>query len=220
MMLQQLPNSVVYQHHDQVQRHYHSRSSSPTSTPTAAMDTSRSVIIKRTHSTEDLATLREQRQSCEDMMEEHRRWYIAANAAAVVKQEPTQIIVQHRSTDYEDRESDYESPGRERSYQHAERYEQREEAYEAKEVREDADTEGPLDLSMNKYKMPRRDRDDRDSGTDSEDSSGGNGDDQAPGRAYKKSLMKRYCKSHFAYTRLPKCLLLESDLRNLLWLRV
>lgn len=183
MMLQHLPSSVVYHHqpHDQVERHYHSRSSSPTSTPTTVE--APSVIIKRTYSTEDLATLREQRRSREEMFEGHRRWY-------VVKDEQHPRAPSSRPVEYE--ESDYESPDRERRSYHAAQYECKEEVYEITEEKEAADVEGPLDLSMNKYKSKRHERDD--SGTDSEDSSGGNGDDQAQGRAYKKSLMKRYCK--------------------------
>lgn len=53
------------------------------------------------------------------------------------------------------------------------------------------DDDMPLDLSL-KYSDRRRDR--QDPGTDSDDS-GGPGEDRREGRAYKKSLMKRYCKS-------------------------
>jgi hypothetical protein len=58
----------------------------------------------------------------------------------------------------------------------------------------DAEDEAPLDLSMGSKK--RRGR--RDSGTESDDSTGlgdeGRGNE---GRAYKKSLMKRYCELKF-----------------------
>lgn len=61
---------------------------------------------------------------------------------------------------------------------------------------EDADDDVPLDLSMHSKK--RRGR--TDSGTDSDDSTGmgdeGRGNE---GRAYKKSLMKRYCKYTLIY---------------------
>jgi hypothetical protein len=59
---------------------------------------------------------------------------------------------------------------------------------------EEQDEDAPLDLSMGSKK--RRDR--VDSGTDSDDSTGlgdeGEGGRGNEGRAYKKSLMKRYCK--------------------------
>lgn len=61
------------------------------------------------------------------------------------------------------------------------------------ETADEPDDEAPLDLSMGSKK--RRGR--SDSGTDSDDSTGlgdeGRGNE---GRAYKKSLMKRYCKLH------------------------
>lgn len=188
MMLQHLPSSVVYQHlqHDQVERHYHSRSSSPTPTPTSAE--APSVIIKRTYSVENMVTLREQRRLREEMFLEQRRWY------AVKDDELSpQINLKNRAV-VEFEESDRESPDQESNY-HT-RYESKEEEVyhiQIRDVPDETDAEGPLDLSMNKYKVQRRDRDE--SGTDSEDSSGGNGDDQAQGKAYKKSLMKRYCES-------------------------
>lgn len=64
-------------------------------------------------------------------------------------------------------------------------------AYDEPEPEGEPDDEAPLDLSMGSKK--RRGR--TDSGTDSDDSTGlgdeGRGNE---GRAYKKSLMKRYCK--------------------------
>lgn len=71
------------------------------------------------------------------------------------------------------------------------------------ETAEEPDDDAPLDLSMGSKK--RRGR--TDSGTDSDDSTGlgdeGRGNE---GRAYKKSLMKRYCElkqEHFILTSCP-----------------
>lgn len=112
-------------------------------------------------------------------------------------------------------ESDYESPERkyrgviehpherrhlededrspERKYRPSERAPEDDDDEEDYEHRgAGVDPDAPLDLSMNKKykKLVKRER--CDSGTESEDSSGGNG--AAQGRsAYKKSLMKRYC---------------------------
>lgn len=59
-------------------------------------------------------------------------------------------------------------------------------------IKSEIDDDLPLDLSI--HSDNRRNR--NDSGTDSDDS-GGPGEDQGQGRAYKKSLMKRYCKYDF-----------------------
>lgn len=60
----------------------------------------------------------------------------------------------------------------------------------------DDDDERPLDLSLSTALGRRRGRT-YSGGTDSDDSAGGLGEDKGQGRAYKKSLMKRYCKSNF-----------------------
>jgi hypothetical protein len=63
------------------------------------------------------------------------------------------------------------------------------------EAADEPDDDAPLDLSMGSKK--RRGR--TDSGTDSDDSTGlGDGRGHG-GRAYKKNLMKRYCKSNLFY---------------------
>lgn len=59
------------------------------------------------------------------------------------------------------------------------------------EKSDEQDEDAPLDLSMGSKK--RRGR--ADSGTDSDDSTGTGEEGRNEGRAYKKSLMKRYCKS-------------------------
>lgn len=57
---------------------------------------------------------------------------------------------------------------------------------------EEMDDNAPLDLSL---PAAGRRRDRTFSGTDSDDSSGPGGDDKVGGKAaYKKNLMKRYCK--------------------------
>ncbi|GAB0100175.1 Ecdysone-induced protein 74EF isoform A [Sergentomyia squamirostris] len=62
--------------------------------------------------------------------------------------------------------------------------------YEGQRFENDDDDDMPLDLSL-KYPERRRSADRQDPGTDSDDS-GGPGEDRREGRAYKKSLMKRY----------------------------
>lgn len=187
-MLQHLPVTpqsgagVIYHHtnHDQPERNYHSRSSSPIPAPTY---TRSPVIIKRTYSSEDLRMphsepieRRHQRMSRDDMIyndmdgDQHR-------------------IIHRRRNSSENYESPEREPPRSRFviYEVIER-----EHVDVEHVDDTPDPDAPLDLSM-KYKSGQR-QDHCDSGSESEDSLSGNGR-QGEGRAYKKSLMKRYCKS-------------------------
>lgn len=84
------------------------------------------------------------------------------------------------------------------------------EVYGRRDVDEDDDV--PLDLSINSaehrrphyqyshHRIQDDHRQNHDSGTDSDDSGGPGGEDRGPGTAaYKKSLMKRYCKLNFKF---------------------
>jgi hypothetical protein len=127
-------------------------------------------LIKRSVSEEDLRM---------SVNHERRRLSMEQSEHHVISHRPQILMNYHRGL-------------KEESVERKSFSEQQYEPSEEPEVEPEADDEAPLDLSMGSKK--RRGR--TDSGTESDDSTAmgdeGRGNE---GRAYKKSLMKRYCKS-------------------------
>lgn len=231
MMLQHLPvvpasvpnsvTSVIYRHDSsehEIHRTYHSRSSSPVHTAYVNRDRS-PVIIKRTHSIEDLKHYHNAQHhhhllsSRDDMVDsdgDHHRIVSRHSEPAMHRR----YLIRHIE-DEMGNEDEYERNSvplreeRELSEEGQKRrdrngryvvYEEevvvqerikREQSVDAgvEENEEDHDPDAPLDLSM-KFKRNST-SDNCESGSDSESDSSRAG--QQRSSAYKKSLMKRYC---------------------------
>lgn len=159
--------SVDYVRH--MRRRSLSRSISPvrSHSPTYVKAAEHHHLIKRSVSEEDLRMNHERRRLSMDETEHH-----------VISHRPQILMSYHRGLKAE---SEEEKKSVEQAWLSA----------------EEPDDDAPLDLSMGSKK--RRGR--MDSGTDSDDSTGlGDGDEGGrgnEGRAYKKSLMKRYCEFCF-----------------------
>lgn len=228
MMLQHLPvvpasvpnsvTSVIYRHDSsehEIHRTYHSRSSSPVHTAYVNRDRS-PVIIKRTHSIEDLKHYHNAQHhhllsSRDDMVDsdgDHHRIVSRHSEPSMHRR----YLIRHIETD-EMGEDEYERnsvPLREEREEESQKrrdrngryvvYEEevvvqerikREQSVDAgvEENEEEHDPDAPLDLSM-KFKRNST-SDNCESGSDSESDSSRAG--QQRSSAYKKSLMKRYC---------------------------
>lgn len=227
MMLQHLPvvpasvpnsvPSVIYRHDSsehEIHRTYHSRSSSPVHTAYVNRDRS-PVIIKRTHSTEDLKHYHNNphhhhtRDDLVDSDGDHHR-IMLGNRHPADPAMHRRYLIRHVEDEMA-HEDDYESSvplraspeshkGRDRNgryvvyeeevvVQERIKREQSVEAVVEHDNEEEHDPDAPLDLSM-KYKRNST-SDNCESGSDSESDSSRHG--QQRSSAYKKSLMKRYC---------------------------